>query len=493
MEEILRMQDITKSFPGVLALNRAQLSVGRGEIMALLGENGAGKSTLMNVLMGVHRPDSGTISIHGKQVEIRNPRMAIDCGVGIVPQELNVVTELTVAENVFIGMQNRIGKVLFDRKTSNRMAQEILRSLGVELDVNKKVGSYNMAMRQMVQIARTLAFGADIIIFDEPTSVLTAKETDKLLNVMRTLREAGKGIIFITHRLNEVFDVADRATIMRDGCYIETVDIASTDKDYLIRQMVGREVKSQRISRNFHSDDVHLKVEHLTLKGKFEDVSFDVKRGEILGFGGLVGAGRTEVMMALFGYTPADSGKIYVNGEELRARNVRRAIAGGLGYLPEERRAQGIFGVLSVWENAMVCCYSRYSKSGVLRPKQLKQVTEKYIKRFAVKTAGTEKAIKDLSGGNQQKVILSRWIEKDQDILILDEPTRGIDVMAKGEIHALIRELADQGKTIILISSEMEELINNSDRIVIMNEGHVKSIVNADEVDQQTIMSLALN
>lgn len=493
MEELLNMHNISKSFPGVKALNHAQLELRKGEILALLGENGAGKSTLMNVLMGVYKPDEGSISINGSRVNIHNPRMAIDHGIGIVPQELNVVTELTVAENVFIGMQNRIGRFVFDRRTSNRKARDILRSLGVEIDVTQKVSQYNMAMRQMVQIARTLAFGAEIIIFDEPTSVLTSKETENLLDVMRTLRGSGKGLIFITHRLNEVFEVADRAVIMRDGCYVETVEIARTNKDYIIRQMVGREVSSKRISRNFNSDDIVLKVENLTLAGKFEDVSFDVKRGEIVGFGGLVGAGRTEVMMALFGYTPADSGKIFINGEEVRFKNTRQAISKGLGYLPEERRAQGIFGVLSIWENTMVCSYDRYTRSGFLNVRKQRAITQRYIERFAIKTTDANKLIKDLSGGNQQKVILSRWIERDQEILILDEPTRGIDVMAKGEIHSLIRELADSGKTIILISSEMEELINNSDRIVIMNEGRVKAIVNADDMDQQTIMNLALN
>lgn len=490
------MKDINKSFPGVNALSDVNFELEEGEVHALLGENGAGKSTLMNILSGNYRADSGEILLFGKKTKMISPAFAIHNGIGLVPQELNVMPEMSVAENIYIGNPPTRGKTkaFFDTGVSLEKAKELMDSLGAPIDVSAPAKKYSVAILQLVQIARALAFGAKILILDEPTATLTLRETENLFQVIKKLTNQGTSIIFITHRLEEVFQIADKATVMRDGQVITRLNVADTTIDEIIYHMAGKNVAMGRKQRNFLGDDIHLKVKNLTKKGEFKDVSFEVRRGEILGFGGLVGAGRSEVMLAIFGYSQADSGEIYVNGKKVESRSVKDAIAAGIGYLPEERAAQSLIPELSVKENLTISVLDKITKFGLVDNHKQQEITEQYIKSLGIKTPSCEQAIKNLSGGNQQKVVFGRWIERNLDILILDEPTRGIDVRSKSEIYDLVRKLADSGKTILLVSSEMEELLNVSDRIVVMNEGIVKAIVdNVDGLTQEELLQTALN
>ena len=492
-QEILRMRNINKSFPGVQALKHVDFDLKANEIHALLGENGAGKSTLMNVLMGMHRPEEGEIWLHGKKTEIPSPVFAIQNSIGIVPQELNIVPEVTVAENICMGTQKRKAGAIIDWKDTFKRAESIMDQLGSPVNVRSKAGTCSVAQLQMVQIARAIAFGAKIIILDEPTASLTSQETHDLFRVMRQLKGNGAGIIFITHHLEEVKEVADRVTVMRDGEVVDTTLMADTSIKEIIAKMAGQEVIFSKFEREFQEEEVVLRAERLTHKKKFRDVSFEVKKGEIFGVGGLVGAGRTEVMLALFGVEPLESGTIILKGKPITVKSPKSAIEAGIGYLPEERRAQAIFPILSIKENLTMPILQRLFRHGKIDRRQQEKITQSYIDRLEIKTPSGEKEIRDLSGGNQQKVVFGRWIEKDLDILILDEPTRGIDVRAKDEIHKLIESLAKEGKTVIVVSSELEELLNICDRIMIMNEGQVKGIMNAREVNQEEILRLALS
>lgn len=491
-QEILRMEHIHKRFPGVYALNDVSFDLRPGEIHSLVGENGAGKSTLMNVLMGMHVADEGDIYLNGVKTKITSPAFAIHNSIGMVPQELNIIPDISVAENIFLGIQNRKNGIIDWKKTYEKAA-EIMDELGAPVDVRAKARDCNMAQLQLVQIGRTLAFGAKILILDEPTASLTFQEIRDLFGIIRKLKESGHGIIFISHHMDEVEEISDRVTVMRDGKKVDTMPMSETSISEMIDKMAGQKVVLSKFDRGFTSDDVILEVEDLTLEPLFRNVSFSVKRGEILGVGGLVGAGRTEVMRAVFGDFEPDSGIIRVNGKEQKFRRVQDAIDAGIGYLPEERRAQAIFPVLSVRENLTMPILNRLAKSGRINKSDQKTITEKYVQQLEIKTPSIEKEIKDLSGGNQQKVIFGRWIEKDLDILILDEPTRGIDVRAKDEIHKLIHTLAEQGKTIIVISSETEELINIADRIMVMNEGKVRGFLDTKEASANEILSMALS
>lgn len=491
-QEILRMEHIHKRFPGVYALNDVSFNLRTGEIHALVGENGAGKSTLMNVLMGMHTADEGDIYLNGIKTKITSPAFAIHNSIGMVPQELNIIPDVSVAENIFLGIQNRRNGII-DWKTTYKKAADIMNELGAPIDVRAKAKECNMAQLQLVQIGRTLAFGAKILILDEPTASLTFQEIRDLFVIIRKLKERGHGIIFISHHMDEIEEISDRVTVMRDGRTVDTLPMQETSIPEMIDKMAGQKVVLSKFDRGFSSDDVILEVENLTLEPLFRNVSFEVRRGEILGVGGLVGAGRTEVMRAIFGDFTPETGTIRINGKEHKFRQVQDAIDAGIGYLPEERRAQAIFPILSVRENLTMPILARLAKSGRINRIDQKSITEKYVRQLEIKTPSIEKEIKDLSGGNQQKVIFGRWIEKDLDILILDEPTRGIDVRAKDEIHKLIHTLAEQGKTIIIISSETEELINIADRIMVMNEGEVRGFLDTKDASANEVLSMALS
>jgi len=492
-KEVLRMEKIYKKFPGVYALQNVNLNLYSGEVHALVGENGAGKSTLMNVLSGMIKLDSGEIYIEGVKKDILSPTDALASSIGLVPQELNIIPEISIAENIYLGLQNKEKSFRIDWNDTYAKAGKIMRDLGVDIDVRQKAYTCSVAQLQFVQIARILAFGAKILILDEPTASLTFQECKDLFEIINKLKANGTGIIFISHHLEEVIEIADRVTVMRDGEKVDTKNLADTNIKEIISKMAGQEVIFSKFDRDFESDTVVLEVKDLCRENEFNNVSFSVKKGEIFGIGGLVGAGRTEVMLTLFGAYPADSGSVYINQKKAKIKSPKDAIELGIGYLPEERRAQGIFPEMSIRENLTMPVLSKLFHHGVINRKEQNKITEKYIDYLEIKTPSIEKEIRDLSGGNQQKVIFGRWIERDLDILLLDEPTRGIDVRAKEEIHKLINSLASEGKTIVVVSSEIEELINICDRIMVMNEGRVTGVLDAKSVNQKDILDLALN
>ncbi len=490
---ILEMENIHKRFPGVYALKDVCFRLTSGEIHALVGENGAGKSTLMNVLMGIVHPDSGNIVLNGVKTVIPSPGFAVRSSIGMVPQELKVVPEITIAENIFMGIPNLKGGLLLDWKATNNEAIKLMQGLGCKIDVRVKAKECTVAQLQMVQIARALAFGARILIFDEPTASLTYQETRELFRIMRQLKDSGAAIIFISHHLEEVMEISDRVSVMRDGEMVYTCDAKDITISRVISLMAGQDIVFSRLNRNFLGTDVALKVESLTARNHFKDVSFTLMKGEILGVGGLVGAGRTEVMLAIFGALPVESGKVYVNGKQIHIKSPQDAIRAGIGYLPEERRSDAIFPELSIRTNLTIPILRRIAHNSVIHRSDECAIVDRYIEKLEIKAPSGEKAIRELSGGNQQKVVFARWIEKNTDILILDEPTRGIDVRAKDEIHKLIASLAEEGKSIILVSSEIEELLNISDRIMVMNEGVVRTIFDAHAVNKNDILNAALN
>jgi ABC-type sugar transport system ATPase subunit len=446
----------------------------------------------MNVLMGIYRADEGEIRVDGNISAISSPTQAIALGIGMVPQELNLNPYVSASENIYLGneLKNRAGAI--DWKKTNEEAVKILKIIGVSINPRTTVNKLSVAQQQLVQIARVLATGAKILVFDEPTAALTATETQFLLDLMRKLKNQGKSIIFITHHLEELLSTTDRITVMRDGHVVHVAKTSDITIDLLIEHMAGKKVAKQQQMDRIISDEVLLKVEGFTRKNEFKNVSFDVKKGEIFGIGGLVGSGRTELANAIFGITRKDEGTLTFENKIVEITSPPQAIKLGMGYVPEERRNHGIFPILSVAENAVMTIYGELFQKLVLRYGKAKEITEEYINKINIKTPSVKTAIKSLSGGNQQKVILARWLAKKSKLLILDEPTRGIDVNAKSEIYKLIRELTEQGMTVIIISSEHEELLMLTDRVMIMHEGQVKGIIKTTELKQQDILEVAL-
>lgn len=491
----LETKNITKSFPGVKALVSVDFTLFNGEIHSLVGENGAGKSTLINVISGQLEPEVGEILLDGKSVIFDGPDEALAQGIGLVPQELNLIPLLSVAENIFLGVKKY--KKTFphdiDWKTIYSEAEKILNSLGVSIDVKAPVGTMSVANQQLVQIARAIALGADLLIFDEPTASLTINESQRLLNLIMQFRDEGKAIIFVSHHMDEVMKISDRASIMRDGKLIETLERDQFSFQRIIKGMVGREVEQNQVLRKNVSTDSILKIEGLSRKGEFQDISFDIKKGEIFGIAGLVGAGRTELVSCIFGQSRCDCGEIYLEGQNVKITNPSKAIDLGIGYVPEERRNLGILPNLTVRENLAIASIQNLFKFPRIDTKKECDVVRSYVEKLRIKVADTDDLITKLSGGNQQKVILSRWLAVGARLLILDEPTRGIDVLAKDEIYHLIRECADSGLSILVVSSEIEELINICSRILIMHEGHAKGIVNACDVNPEKILHIALS
>jgi len=485
------MKGITKRFPGVLALNDVKLNLRAGTVHSLMGENGAGKSTLMKILAGVYTLDEGQILIDGKQVSITDPRSGLDHGIAMIHQELSFIPELSAAENIYLGRELRNRAGLVSKHIMAEAAQKVFDRWGIKILASSLMRDLSVAQAQMVEIAKAIAFDARIIIMDEPTSAITDREVAALHKIIGQLREAGTAIIYITHKMDEVFAISDEITIFRDGAWVSTELSKDMTRDSLISLMVGRELTTLFPKSEAKIGEVILEVKNLNRGRQVRDVSFNVKRGEILGFAGLMGSGRTEVLETLFGIYGAESGSIKINGREIKIREPHQAIAAGIGLLTEDRKKTGIMGVLSVRDNMSVASLSKFTIGGILRKPLIEKQCEAQRQALSLKTPSLNQQIQNLSGGNQQKVLLSRWLLTDPDILIIDEPTRGIDVGAKSEIHRLMSELAKQGKAIIMVSSEMPEILGMSDRVVVMCEGRLVGEVSRKEATQEKIMELA--
>ncbi len=490
-EVLLQMENIQKYFPGVHALDNAALCVNAGEVHALIGENGAGKSTLMKILNGIYKKDGGTIRIRGKEVDITSPEHAKSLKIGIIHQELNLMPHLSVAENIFIGREFKKGVFLDDAK-ANREAKKLLDSLHIDINPTATIESLTVAKQQMVEIAKALSFDSEILVMDEPTAALTENEIQELFKFIRNLREKGHGIIYISHRLDELPVITDRITVMRDGQYVGTVNTADVTKQQIISMMVGRTIYEEPKGKSDVPEGAPVVLEARNLVAKHvKNVSFTLRRGEILGFAGLMGAGRTETMRAMFGADELVSGEIYLNGKQVTIKTPYDAVRLGIGYLSEDRKAFGLATGLSVRDNCVLPSLENYTFGPFTSDGKIEKATREYIDKINIKTPTSAQLVKNLSGGNQQKIVIAKWLIRNCDILIFDEPTRGIDVGAKSEIYKLMRQLAEEHKSIIMISSEMPELLRMSDRIIIMSEGAVTGTVDISEASQENIMHYA--
>lgn len=496
-EVILTMKEIDKSFPGVHALDHVNFEVRRGEVHALMGENGAGKSTLMKVLTGIYKKDSGTITYEGKETEFHSTREAQDAGVVIVHQELNMVGDLTVAQNIFIGREPKKG-IRIDDKKMIEDSKALFDELHIDINPKEKMSNLTVGKQQMCEIAKAISHKAKIIIFDEPSAALTEKEIADLFTIIRDLREKQLGIVYISHRMDEIKVITDRVTVMRDGGYVGTLITKDSTKEDIINMMVGRVIYEDPKTHSMVAPDapVVLKVEHLNAGKMVQDVSFDLRKGEILGFSGLMGAGRTETARALFGADPKQSGKISIMGKdgqlhEVQIHTPQDAVKAGIGYLSEDRRRYGVVVQKSITENSTLATMEEFTSGLFINKGKEKKITQKYIEELATKTPSADQLVVNLSGGNQQKVVIAKWLIRDSEILIFDEPTRGIDVGAKNEIYKLMSRLAAEGKSIIMISSEMTEVLRMSDRVIVMCEGKKTGEIDISEATQENIMDKA--
>ena len=492
VELLVEMTGISKSFPGVNALENARFDLLPGEVHALVGENGAGKSTLMKVLAGIYRRDAGTILVNGREEEITSPHAAQSLGISIIHQELNLMYHLTVAQNIFIGREPRRG-FLLDEGALNTKARRLFDDLHLKLDPRTRVGTLAVAQQQMVEIAKALSYNSDVLIMDEPTAALTDTEIEELFRIIRHLRDQGKGIVHISHRLEELRQISNRITVMRDGRYIATVNTAEAEIQQIISMMVGRTVFEATPELPEKRDPtVVLEVKGLNRGRQVRDISFELHRGEILGVAGLVGAGRTEVMRAIFAADRPDSGTVLVKGQPVSIRTPQDAVGHGIAYLSEDRKRYGLALSMDVEVNTVLASLRRFaSRLGWVRAGATRAQALKLVDQLAIKTPGIGQRVKNLSGGNQQKVVIAKWLTADTDILIFDEPTRGIDVGAKSEIYRLLNDLAKQGKSIIMISSELPEVLRMSHRILVMCEGRITGELSAAEATQERIMTLA--
>ncbi|WKB51287.1 sugar ABC transporter ATP-binding protein [Eleftheria terrae] len=488
---LLSAQNIRKAFPGVVALDRVSLKIRAGRVHALMGENGAGKSTLMKVLSGIYRPDGGSLLLRGQPLVLKTPRDALDRGIAMIHQELNLLADMTVAENIFIGREprNRLG--LVDHRALHRQTEALLQRLGLHIDPEVELGELSIANRQMVEIAKAVSFDSDVLIMDEPTSAITDKEVAHLFRIIEDLKRQGKAIVYITHKMDEVFRIADDISVFRDGRHIVTGEASEFDNRSLIAAMVGRELNQIFPKQVATIGDVVLSVRGLTRRPAFRDVSFEVRAGEILGLAGLMGSGRTEVVEAIFGVTPADGGELCVDGRCVQVREPRDAIRLGMALLTEDRKKSGLFLSLTVGDNMEITSLHRHETAGFVRQAEVRQLCEGMRRQLQVKTPSLDETIENLSGGNQQKVLIGRWLLNQPRILILDEPTRGIDVGAKAEIHKLMTSLAQAGVAIVMISSELPEVMGMSDRILVMHEGRAAGTLARAEFSQEKIMALA--
>jgi ribose transport system ATP-binding protein len=471
---ILEMQHITKSFPGVKALDHVQLEVRRGEVHAILGENGAGKSTLVKILSGAYYKDEGEIRLNKKPVDIMNPSHAQSLGIAMIYQEFNLAPHLSVEANIFIG----------------RESVKLISELGIDLDVTKKVGSLNVSQQQITEIAKALSMKSQVVIMDEPTSALSESEVEILFRVIRHLKKEGIGIIYISHNLDEVFEISDRITIMRDGKYIGTFHTQEIRPDEAVQKMVGRDIHNMYAKKDVPIGDRILEVKNLS-GGMLQDISFTLHQGEILGVAGLLGAGRTELMRCIFGADPADHGDIFVDGKQCAIRSIEDAIRLGIGFVPEDRKQQGLFLRMTVQSNIASTSIPQISSRGFIQKHKENELSEKYVNQLQVKVSGLDQLALNLSGGNQQKLVLAKWLALSPKILLLDDPTRGIDVGAKESIYKLIGDLAENGVGIIFVSSELPEVLGIADRILVMAEGRIRGELSREEATQEKVMAYA--
>lgn len=489
---VLEMRGIKKTYPGVTALDGVDFSVLPGEVHALVGENGAGKSTLMKILAGADTRDSGTVRINGSEVQITSPQEAMRLGISIIYQEFNLVPYMNAAENIFLGREP-VGAIpgLIDFRKMYADAERIIKELGVKLDVRVPVSQLSVAQQQMVEIAKATSRNARIIAMDEPSATLTEHELENLFNLIRRLKSEGVSIIYISHRLEEIFQIADRVTVLRDGRLVATKNVAETDRGDIIRMMVGRELKDKIPKVAVDRGDVVLAVKNLNRAGVLKNINLEVRRREILGLAGLVGAGRTEVARAIFGADPIDSGMIILEGKPVTIRSPRDAIRLGIGLVTEDRKALGLILGMAVRENISLANLGVLARLGFISRKKEREVANRYVEDLMIKTPSIEQAVRNLSGGNQQKVVLAKWLFTQSKVLIFDEPTRGIDVGAKTEIYQLMNKLAENGAAIIMISSELPEILGMSDRILVMHEGEIAGELSREEATQEKIMHLA--
>ena len=491
-QTLVKMKNICMEFPGVKALDNVDFDLHEGEVHVLLGENGAGKSTLMKILCGVFKKKSGTIEYKGEVVDIKDVHKAQEIGISIIYQELNLIPYLTVAENIFIGRQPmHNGMVNWNKMYED--ADKILKSLHVDINPRAKILDLGIAQQQMVEVAKATSVKADVLIMDEPTSALTEKEIKELFRTMHTLKKSGVGIIYISHRLEEIKEVGDRATILRDGKYIDTIEFKDgvVDLDNIIKLMVGRDLVSKFPPKDTTIGEEIFRVENISSKGLLKNCSFNVKSGEILGVAGLMGAGRTELMRAVTGADKKESGEVFIRGEKVEIKNFGDAVDNHIAYLSEDRKGQGLVLLFDVKQNITLANLDRIKKNGLLNLSKEKKDAAELVEALNIKTPSIRQKVRNLSGGNQQKVVVAKWLYTECDILIFDEPTRGIDVGAKVEIYKLMLELAKRGKAIIMISSELPEILGMSDRIVVMHEGEISGELSIEEADQVKILYLA--
>lgn len=488
----IEMQKICKAFGQNQVLKDAGFQLESGEVHALMGENGAGKSTLMKILTGVYTKDSGTILVDGKEVSYRNPQEAEKTGIVFIHQELNVLFDLTVEENLFLGKEITTFLGITNKNAMRERAKEILQMLGVNISTDKVMSDLSIGQQQMIEICKALMVDAKIIIMDEPTAALTLSETKVLFEVIHNLRKRGVSIVYISHRMEEIFELCDRITVLRDGSYVGTKDIDKTDMNDIVKMMIGREIGDRFPTRSFNLGDVVFKVEGLTKKGIFENVSFSVHAGEVLGVSGLMGAGRTEIMQAIFGNLPYEEGNIYIENKKCRINNPEQAIKLGIGFITEDRKSEGLMLEETIQKNITLTNLNRVANQlGVINKKTEDDLIDKAIKELQIRCFGPQHECYNLSGGNQQKVVFAKWIYTNPKILILDEPTRGVDIGAKKEIYNIINQLAKEGVAIIMVSSELPEVLGMSDRIIVVREGLIRGIISKEEANQEKIMTLA--
>ena len=489
---VLALRGVRKEFPGVIALDGVDLALHAGEVHVLLGENGAGKSTLMKIISGAVRRDAGEIRLAGVPVEIAGPRHAQELGIAIIYQELNLIPHLTAGENIFLAREPALAPGVIDQRRLMADAQKILDDLGVAIDARAVVNRLSVAQRQMVEVAKALSLDARVLIMDEPTSALTAQEIKELFATIARLKARGVALAYISHRMEELFAIGDRVTVLRDGRHVATKSIAETSMPELVRLMVGRDLKDQFPKQKALVGDEALRVEALCREGVLHDISFTLRRGEVLGVAGLMGSGRTELARAIFGADAIDGGRVFVRGQEKNISSPRAAIDLGLGFLTEDRKHQGLVLVLSVQENTCLPSVPRLSRFGVMQPAREDAATAQRIAELRIKTPGPHQRVVNLSGGNQQKVVLGKWLTTEAEILIFDEPTRGIDVGAKGEIYQLMNQLAARGAAILMISSELPEVLGMSDRILVMHAGRIAGEFAAADATQEKLLAAAL-
>ena len=487
---MLEMRGITKRFPGVTALDRVDFELERGEVHVILGENGAGKSTLIKMLSGAYQPDEGEILLDGQRVDVSSATVAQSVGISTIYQEFNLVPQLTVAENIFLGRQPRRLGLVVDRRRMNSDARKLLERIEVRVDPDVMVSALGVAQRQMIEIAKALSLDARILIMDEPTASLSGQEVERLFEIVRGLKEDGAGIIYISHHLEEVAEIGDRVTVLRDGKFVDRVP-AGTDPSELVRMMVGRSIEEQFPRRKPEVGDVLLEVKNLSGEGVLYDISFQVRAGEVVGIAGIVGAGRTELARAIFGADPVDSGEVWVRGQRIEHMGPREAKRQGIGFITEDRQRQGIVPPLSVAENLNLASLGKSTSAGLVDRGRQRRQAEKMIEDLGIRTPGPEQEVRYLSGGNQQKVVIGKWLLADSKVLIMDEPTRGIDVGARVEIYELMNELTQEGAGILMISSDLPEVLGMSDRILVMRGGRITGELSTEEATQERIMALA--